>query len=149
MNPSLSHTPVVLLVQPDRDDRAMYAEYLRNKKFAVVCPKDGASALAAAAAADVVVTALRLPGPVDGIELIRRLRSDAHAIPIIVLTACAWDADRDRAITAGCNAFLAKPCLPSTLLAEIRRVVMLGRIPKPRPAHIANHPRRPRRSHRK
>ena len=42
-------------------------------------------------------------------------------MPIIVLTACAWKAERERAAHAGCNVFLSKPCLPSDLLRHIRR----------------------------
>ncbi len=38
--------------------------------------------------------------------------------PIIVLTACAWDAERERATNAGCDLFLAKPCELFTALGE-------------------------------
>ena len=126
-----------MLVQPEHDDRTMYTEFLRHNNFVVVCPTDAASALALAATADVIVTGILLPGPTDGIEFIRRVRADAatRQTPVIVLTACAWTADRGRAEAAGCNAFLAKPCLPETLLAEIQRLLKLRDAPKPRPAH--------------
>ena len=61
-------------------------------------------------------------GGMDGVELISRLRRDAHSSrrPIIVLSACAWDAERERATHAGCDLFLAKPCVPGELLRHVR-----------------------------
>jgi CheY-like chemotaxis protein len=56
---------------------------------------DTADALALARTADVIVTGIRVPGPFDGIELVRRLRADGPTKdkPIIVLTACAFEPD--------------------------------------------------------
>jgi two-component system cell cycle response regulator DivK len=74
--------------------------------------------------ADVVVTGIRVPGPFDGVELVRHLRTNATTQdrPIIVLTACAFTHDERRARAAGCDVFLRKPCYPEALLAEIQRV---------------------------
>ena len=44
-------------------------------------------------------------------------------IPVTALTVCAWQTERERAENAGCEAFLAKPCLPDALLREVRRVL--------------------------
>jgi len=70
------------------------------------------------------VTGILLSGTIDGIELMRRLRTDARTnrTPIIVLTACVQPTDLVRAKTAGCDVFLPKPCLPDDLLRAIRRV---------------------------
>jgi len=40
-------------------------------------------------------------------------------MPIIVLSACAFEPDRQGAQRAGCDAFLSKPCLPDELLAQM------------------------------
>jgi CheY-like chemotaxis protein len=58
----------------------------------------------------------------DGVTFVARLRADERTKhrPIIVLTACAWQRDRDRARAAGCDAFLPKPCPPADLVREIR-----------------------------
>lgn len=113
----------------------MYAEYLRGHRFRVVELDNTAEALAAAPMADVVVTDIRVPGPFDGVELVRRLRADDHAkhTPVIVLTACVFEPDRQRAHAAGCDLFLPKPCLPDALAIEIRRL-LAARSPRPRPA---------------
>jgi two-component system, cell cycle response regulator DivK len=117
--------PTVLLVEDPQDDRTMYAEYLRLQQFRAIEVDSTADALAMARTADVVVTGIRVPGPFDGVELVRRLRANAETTlkPVIVLTACTFEPDRQRALDAGCSVFLPKPCLPETLTAEIRRVL--------------------------
>jgi CheY-like chemotaxis protein len=86
---------------------------------------DAAPALVLAPDSHVIVTELLLPGSIDGIEFIVRLRSDrsTNGVPIIVLTSSAWDTERERAERAGCDMFLPKPCLPDRLLHEIRRLL--------------------------
>lgn len=118
------HGAVVLLVQPERDDREMYAEYLSYKGWTPLCVQEASVALTLAARADVIVTGLLLPGPMDGYSLIQRLRDGmaTRHIPIVVLTVCAWTAEEARARAAGCDAFLSKPCLPQTLLRHITRM---------------------------
>jgi len=130
-------TPViVLLVQPERDDRDMYAEFLRYHGVMPLAVSSAPEALTVATRADVIVTALLLPGEMEGVEFITRLKNDERTkhIPVIVLTACAWESDHDRAAAAGCDAFLTKPCLPDALFTEIRRALTLRRVPKPEPA---------------
>jgi two-component system cell cycle response regulator DivK len=124
--------PTVLLVGSAQDDRVMYAEYLRIAEFHTVEINDTADALALAETADVIVTGVRVPGPFDGIELLRRLRADGRTKdkPIIVLTACTFQPDQQRAYSAGCDGFLPKPCLPDTLVSEIRRAMVNRSLPR-------------------
>ena len=130
--------PTVMLVGSVQDDREMYAAYLRGSAFAVIEVDHTAEALACATAADVVVTDIRVRRLSDGLDLVRQLRrgNATRGIPIIVLTACAFESDRQGAERAGCDRFLAKPCLPDALLAEIRRV--LGRRLPRRPSSRAS-----------
>jgi DNA-binding response OmpR family regulator len=105
----------------------MYEEFLRHHDVVPRCPSDAPEALTIAPAADVIVTGLLLPGPMDGFEFIRRLRADDRTsrTPILVLTAWTSLADRRRAAEAGCDVFLTKPCLPGVLLAEIQRTLRM------------------------
>jgi two-component system cell cycle response regulator DivK len=123
--PSSLPSAVVLLIQPERDDRDMYARFLRHAGMRPIIVSDAAPALVLAPDSHVIVTELLLPGSMDGIEFIVRLRSDrsTHGVPIIVLTASAWDTERERAERAGCDMFLPKPCVPDRLLHEIRRLL--------------------------
>jgi CheY-like chemotaxis protein len=121
---STARRQVVLLVQPEHDGREMYAEYLFHKGVLPICVQEAAVALRLAPRADVIVADLLLPGSINGCELISRLKRDAptYRIPIVVLTVCAWRSEEAAAWSAGCDAFLSKPCLPKALLREIRRV---------------------------
>lgn len=116
----------VLLVDGVRDDRQMYAEYLWLQQFTVIQADNTADGLSRAPDADAIVTGIRVPGPFDGIELVRRLRADDRTRnkPIVVVTACVYEPDQQRARSAGANVFLPKPCLPETLAAEIRTALM-------------------------
>lgn len=51
-----------------------------------------------------------------GLEATRKIREFNTEIPIIALTANAFDSDRSNAIEAGCNDFLAKPVKKKQLL---------------------------------
>jgi two-component system, cell cycle response regulator DivK len=117
--------PVVLLVEDYRDDREMYADYLRGHGFHVVATENASQAFALAHTAHVVVTDIRVAGAFDGIKLLRRLRSSERTlqIPVIVVTASVTERERQRATDAGCTSFLPKPCLPESLAAEIQRVL--------------------------
>ena len=116
-----SRRPAVLLVQPTRDDGLdMYTEFLRDHGLAVIPVSHSREALMLAPQADIVVTGMTLDDPMNGVELVSRLRRDdgTRSTPIIVLTACAWPTDRERA-GAGCDVFLLQPCLPNDLLCEV------------------------------
>jgi CheY-like chemotaxis protein len=117
---------LALLVDRDADTRQMYAEYLALDQWRTEEAEDGREALAKAIAAhpDVVVTETRLPG-LSGYDLCSILRRDesTRSIPIVVVTADAYAPSLDRAQSAGADAVLVKPCLPETLLLELKRVV--------------------------
>ena len=130
--PSLSTTrrAGVLLVQQSRDDGLeMYAEFLRYHGLALIPVSHARDALMLAPQADIVVTGMNLDDPMDGIELVSRLRHNdcTRSTPIIVLTACAWPKDRERAEGAGCDVFLPKPCLPNDLLGEVQQLLAATR----------------------
>jgi two-component system, cell cycle response regulator DivK len=103
----------------------MYTEFLRYHGFAVIPVSDTRDALMRAPQADIVVTGMNLDDPMNGVELVERLRHNdrTRSTPIIVLTACVWPKDRARAEGAGCDVFLPKPCLPNDLLGEVRQLL--------------------------
>ena len=115
-------TRTVLVVDSDPDTREMYAEYLTSRGYAVrsAATTDEACALPST---DAVVTGIMVEGSFDGVELIRRIRSEEsrrHTV-VVVVTACAFPRDEQRARSAGCDAFLTKPCFPETLVSELER----------------------------
>jgi len=62
---------------------------------------------------------------VDGWSLARDLKSApaTAAVPIIAFTGADLPHERASALRAGCDFHLGKPCLPSALLAALRRFV--------------------------
>jgi DNA-binding response OmpR family regulator len=131
----------VLLVDPAEDNRAMYAEFMRAAGFQPIEADNASDALALAATADIVVTEIRLPGPFDGVELVRRVRADERSAdkPIIILTATLFGQTERLVRDAGSDVFLTKPCLPEALATEVRRL-MMARAPHPRPTRAPSTP---------
>ena len=115
----------VLLVEPDDDNREMYGQFLTYSGFRGFNVSSADEALPIADKADVIVTDVRLPGAMDGLTFVARLRGDERTrhIPIIVLTACVSEECREGAVAAGCNLFLQKPCLPDVLVSKIQHVL--------------------------
>ena len=127
MPPEIRSMRKVLLVTDFRDEREMYAQWLRGQGY---CTLQAASAsdafrLAAELAPDVVVTDVRLAGPEDGLGLTRRLKDGEPATRprVVILTGYAFPRDREDAVRAGCDLFLTKPCLPDALATAVARLV--------------------------
>jgi CheY-like chemotaxis protein len=117
--------PCVLIVDDVADQREMYAEYLEAKGFHVETASDGAAAIATAlrVVPDLIVMDLSMPR-LDGWEATRRLKRElSHDVPIVACTGFVLGAAAERALDAGCDAFIMKPCLPEDLLREIRLVL--------------------------
>jgi two-component system cell cycle response regulator DivK len=118
--------PLVLIVDDYPDAREMYGFHLTRRGYRIEEAGDGYEALdkALGLRPHVILMDLSLPG-IDGWELARLLKRDARtaAIPIIALTAHALNGEEQRARTAGCDAFVTKPCLPQALEAEVARIL--------------------------
>jgi CheY-like chemotaxis protein len=118
--------PLVLIVDDFEDNRAMYSEYLTYSGYRVEQASDGAQAvdMTRRLMPDAIVMDLSLP-VMDGWEATRRLKADDQTrhIPIIALTGHALAGHSRVAREAGCDAFLAKPCLPETLVEKVEELL--------------------------
>jgi len=116
--------PLVLVVDDDRDARTIYREYLRAMGCRVVTARDGCAAIDQATLhhPDLIVMDMAMPN-MDGWTATRHLRrrNPTRNVPIIALTAVPTS--RDTAREAGCDAFLAKPCLPELLWWEVQALL--------------------------
>jgi CheY-like chemotaxis protein len=118
--------PLVLIVEDHGDTQYIYAAYFSAHGFRVQTGSDGETAVRRAIESkpDVIVMDLALP-QLDGWEATRRIKKDprtAH-IPIVACTAHVLGTPVERALEAGCDSFLAKPCLPEDLLREVQRLL--------------------------
>ncbi len=116
----------ILIVDDDGDLRTLLGLCFLRRGHSIVVASNGAEGLncVAAHAPDLLVTDLNMP-VMDGLELLRRLRSNGHHdLPAIVLTARSDQ--RAAAATVGADAFLVKP-VPLRELAEVAELLMEGR----------------------
>lgn len=110
------------------DDDATVAEvviaYLERAGIATERAMDGVAALAAAEASapDAVVLDLMLPG-LDGIEVLRRLRTALPTVPVIMLTARGEEDDRLVGLEAGADDYIVKPFSPRELVLRVQAVL--------------------------
>jgi two-component system OmpR family response regulator len=127
---TISNTPPVQAVQPhvlavddDPTIRQLIGDYLGQNEFRVTAVADGRGMqeVLASQVVDLVVLDLRLQAE-DGMALARRLR-DESAIPIIMLTGRAEEADRVMGLELGADDYLTKPFSPRELLARIRTIL--------------------------
>jgi CheY-like chemotaxis protein len=116
--------PLLLVVEDFDDAREMYRDYLEFAGFRVETARDGREGIdkARALQPDLVLMDLSLPG-IDGWEATRLLKADpaTRHILIVALSAHALAAEGERARAAGCDGFIAKPCLPPDLVHEISK----------------------------
>jgi chemosensory pili system protein ChpA (sensor histidine kinase/response regulator) len=116
-----SSRSTVLLVEDHVDTRHMFAEFLREQ-FTVLEAGDGVNALELMLETrpDVVVTDLALPR-MDGFELVARMRGDERLrdVAVIALSGFSGGAHKARALAAGVDEVLQKPCLPDALAQAV------------------------------
>jgi two-component system, cell cycle response regulator DivK len=117
---------VILLVEDHDDSRLIYSAILRHHGYAIVEAHDGAQGLDLARRhqPDLILLDVGLP-VLDGWSAAEQLREHVatSCIPIVALTAHAFFEDRERGMQMGFSAYLVKPCKPSTVLAEVRRLI--------------------------
>ena len=101
--------------------REMEVEHAENGRIAVEMFRDHEPGYY-----DAILMDMRMP-EMDGLEATRRIRAmdrpDAKAIPIIALTANAFDEDVQRSMQAGLNAHLSKPVEPDTLFETLEGLI--------------------------
>jgi CheY-like chemotaxis protein len=128
----------ILLVDDSRDEREMYAEWLRANGYCTLLAERAADGfrLALELKPDVAVVDMALPGSEDGLLLTRRLKESesTRGVPVIILTGHVFPANREQAYAAGCDLFLAKPCPPDDLARAIAGLMIQAPAAAPLPA---------------
>ena len=120
----------VLLVEDNRLNQEIAMELLSNAGFSVSLADDGDVAVetlrtAAPAQFDLVLMDIQMP-KLDGYSATRQIRTLDGAIaniPIIAMTANAFEEDKQKAFAAGMNAHIAKPIEVDSLLSTIAKVL--------------------------
>jgi CheY-like chemotaxis protein len=115
--------PVVLLAEDYEDARDLYKDYLEFSGFTVETATNGREAITRALEVqpDLILMDASMP-VLDGWQATRELKANPATkhIPVLALTAHAFDDARQEAKASGCDGFVPKPCLPDELVAEVR-----------------------------
>ena len=122
----------VLLVEDEEALAETLAAGLRADGFAVDIARDGLQALTQIRSIeyDAMVLDIMLPGP-SGYEVVRRLRSEAVWVPVLMLTAKDGEYDEADALDLGADDYLTKPFSYVVLLAHLRAVIRRGAPERP------------------
>ncbi|MCB0330543.1 MAG: response regulator [Bdellovibrionales bacterium] len=87
---------------------------------------DAAKTILASYSPDILLTDLAMPGE-PGLELIKYVRKKSSpflGMPVMVLSACAFEADRQAAFEAGASLFIPKPFRPSEVVEAVRELTL-------------------------
>ena len=119
-------TASILAIDDNAASLKLMAVLLRSEGFDVRTAVSAADALAQLEQwrPDLILTDLQLPD-VHGLDLLRRLKAEPrwHAIPVVAVTAYAMSGERDRALAAGCVAFVSKP-IDTRALAPLLKALL-------------------------
>lgn len=105
-----------ILIAEDIDSNYLLLKTLIGKRCNLLWAKDGEDAVNKFKEhhPDLILMDIKMPR-MDGLEAIQRIRTYSQEVPIVALTAFAFESDREKALEAGCDDFLTKPVSQSSL----------------------------------
>jgi len=118
--PGESHKPVILLVEDDVLVRFTTADILREAGFDVLEAVDSSEALALLTTGhplDLVITDIRMPGRMDGVQLASVIKATRPNLPIALLSSHLDRTDHDA------DVFVAKPYDVGELVEVVKRLI--------------------------
>lgn len=120
---------LVLIVEDNPINRDVLGRRLERRGFNIRFAEDGPSGIKSAdeLVPDVILMDIGL-GEMDGWETTRRIKANPKTvnIPIIALTASAFELDREKSFAAGCCDFDTKPVDLPRLLGKIEKSLGLA-----------------------
>lgn len=116
----------ILVADDDKDNRAIMAAALGAAGYRVLLACDGLEAVDAAVKErpDLILLDMSMPR-LSGWDAVRRLKAEprTEGIPVFAFTAHALAGDELKAREAGCDGYVAKPCIPRDVVAKIARTI--------------------------
>jgi len=114
----------ILIVEDDADQRSLLQQWFELEGYSVITADGGAAALELIARCrpDLILTDLWMP-EMDGIELIRRLRSRADFTEIPIVALSAVHVDLPKAMATGADGAAQKPIDLDGLTKLIKRLL--------------------------
>lgn len=124
--PAVQNTPgdgrKTILVAEDIESNYKLIAAILGRQYELVWAKNGEQAVEKARAAcfDLILMDVKMP-LTDGLQATESIRKFSPDIPIVALTAFAFDSDKEAALAAGCNDFLVKPINKKRLFETLGR----------------------------
>ena len=116
----------VLIVEDNDDNASIYQTVLEHSGFEVMRAADGEQAIEMVVAVppDLILMDISLPKR-DGWDVAAAIKGKPalQAIPMVAVTALAFEEERRKAELLGFDGFLAKPCEPRRVLVEVQRLI--------------------------
>ena len=116
----------VLVADDDEDILTLIKAALERAGHEVIAVQDGAQALACLQSQEPDLAVLDISMPeLDGLEVLRRVRDGegTRALPVILLTAKAQEADVEHGYAAGASAYVKKPFSPRELAERVESLL--------------------------
>ena len=113
-----------ILIAEDNDSNFVLMSYILKKYYQFERARNGQEAVEMVDKNqyDIVLMDIKMP-IMDGLEATKAIREKHPDLPILALTANAFDSDRQLAMDAGCNDFLSKPVSSEECLETIKRYI--------------------------
>jgi CheY-like chemotaxis protein len=109
-----------VLVAEDNDSNWMLMTYVLKRNYEPVRAHNGEEAVKMALTGEYALVIMDLKMPVmDGLDATRQIKMAMPDLPVIALTANAFDSDRQAAFEAGCDNFMSKPVSADSCLKMI------------------------------
>ncbi|WP_294746030.1 response regulator [uncultured Prevotella sp.] len=113
-----------VLIAEDNDSNYILMTYILKNRYEFERAVDGQQAvdMVMTGRFDLVLMDIKMP-KMDGLEATKLIKEKNPEMPVIALTANAFESDRQMAIEAGCVEFLTKPISSQRCLAAIAQFV--------------------------
>lgn len=113
-----------ILVAEDNDSNYILMTYILKRFYQFARARNGQEAVEMADEGrfDLILMDVKMP-VMDGLEATAKIKENHPDLPVVALTANAFESDRQLAMEAGCDDFLSKPISSEKCLAAIEKLI--------------------------
>ena len=114
----------VLVAEDNPSNQKLISILLQKMGVETVIAQNGREAVDKVASDSFALILMDMEMPnLNGFEATRALRNKGCQTPVFALTANAMTDDEHKCIEAGCDGYLAKPCEPRAVVAEVQKFI--------------------------
>jgi signal transduction histidine kinase/CheY-like chemotaxis protein len=121
----LASKKVILIAEDETNNFLLVQEYLSESMFKIIRVENGLDAVNICKNRrdiDIILMDIKMP-VMDGIEATRQIKIMKPEIPVIAVTAYAYDTDKKRLLESGFNEYLPKPLKKESLLKMLKQFI--------------------------